>query len=66
MSRHPWSKVQSEATRFPLSTEEMKKGGFGSRVRVSYQFMRWPRYLGRRSMVPIVFCVSSTNSGTVI
>src|SRR5712671_7452935 len=35
--RHPCFSVHKEQTRFPLSTEEMKRGLTASNVRVSYQ-----------------------------
>src|ERR1700758_159876 len=62
----PCCSVHNEASKLPLSTEEMNCGDLASRVRVSYQFITCPRYLGRLASVPRVFLVRSIISGTVI
>src|ERR1700722_10156854 len=61
----PCCRVQSEASKFPLSTEETNWGANGGRVRVSYQFRTCPPCFFRLDTVANVLRDCAANSGTV-
>ncbi len=50
-ARQPCPNVRRHAARLPLSTVETYRGGSGARLRVSYQFIKWPRYRSSFSML---------------
>jgi hypothetical protein len=61
-SRQAWATASRWPLRFPLSTVDTYIGSNAARLRVSYQFRKWPRWRCSVASVASVACMRASSS----